>query len=151
MAEFETVKGQFAALEARMKERSEELFQMSEAMQTMVASGYEQQTGLMERFRADISQRLIKAEEQTPKLENRGWLSTGKLTTRHQQRVGQIRLQADLRRQDRVSSEVFDAEIEKLRGENERDLAVLNHDLERENRALDLKFQELQNSATNPD
>ena len=68
------------------------------------------------------------------------------LATRHQQRVEQIRLQSDLRRQDRIGSEIFDAEIEKLRGENERELVLLNHDLEKENRALDLKFQELQNS-----
>ena len=44
------------------------------------------------------------------------------LATRHQQRVEQIRLQSDLRRQDRIGSEIFDAEIEKLRGENEREL-----------------------------
>lgn len=70
VAEFESLRGKFAHLETQMKERSEELFQMSETMQNMVASGYEQQTDLMERFRADISQRLTKAAEQTPKLTN---------------------------------------------------------------------------------
>lgn len=68
------------------------------------------------------------------------------LVTRHEHRVEQIRLQADLRRQDRIGSEEYRAEIERLRGENERGLALLHHDLERENRALDLKFQELRNS-----
>jgi Zn-dependent metalloprotease len=68
------------------------------------------------------------------------------LTTRHEQRVEQIRIQADLRRQERISSAEYTAEIERLRGENERELALLHHDLEKENRVLDLKFQELQNS-----
>lgn len=68
LAEFETVKGQFAALEIKMKERSGELLQVGENMQTMVASGYEQQTDLMERFRADISQRLTAAKTQSPNL-----------------------------------------------------------------------------------
>lgn len=68
------------------------------------------------------------------------------LATRHENRIEQIRLQADLRRQERVSSEEYTAEIERLRGENERDLALLHHDLEKENRALDLKFQELHNN-----
>lgn len=67
------------------------------------------------------------------------------IEARGRQRTDQIRLQADLRRQDRISSEVFDAEIEQLRGANERDLALLHHDLDRENRALDLKFLELKN------
>ena len=71
VAEFETLKGQFSALETQMVERSAELLRMSEAMQEMVANGYQQQTDLMERFRGDISQRLTKASEATPGIEHK--------------------------------------------------------------------------------
>lgn len=68
------------------------------------------------------------------------------IEARGRERTNQIRLQADLRRQDRITSEEFDVEIEKLRGESERELTLLTHDLDKENRALDLKFEELKNS-----
>jgi predicted nuclease with TOPRIM domain len=63
LASVEDLHGKFSALEIQMKERSAEMLKMSESMQDMVASGYKQQTDLMERFRADISQRLTTAKE----------------------------------------------------------------------------------------
>jgi len=71
VADFEALKNRFAEQERQTGERAKELLTMSETMQEMVSSGFEQQTDLMERFRADISQRLIKAEQQTLLVEDK--------------------------------------------------------------------------------
>jgi len=76
---FGEVLEKFLALETRLaeherqaSERGQELLTMSETMQEMVAAGYKQQTDLMERFRADISERLTKAEATTLQIEKDG-------------------------------------------------------------------------------
>jgi len=68
------------------------------------------------------------------------------LTTRHEQQVERIQLQADLRRQDKISASQFDVEVERIRGDNERELERIRHEVSVENRALDVKFQEFGNA-----
>ncbi len=70
------------------------------------------------------------------------------LETRQQHHLERIREQARLRDQQRIRSEQFDVEVENLRGENERSLARLSHELDIENRQLDLKFNEFKNGQT---
>lgn len=68
------------------------------------------------------------------------------LATRQQHRLEQIRLQAELRDKQKIQSDAFDVEVEKLRGDNERSLARLTHELDIENRQLDLQYNEFRNS-----
>jgi len=67
------------------------------------------------------------------------------LDIRHNHRLEQIREQASLRDQQRIRAEEFDVEVEKLKGENERELTRLSHELAIENRQLDLQFNEFKN------
>ncbi|MDJ0627630.1 MAG: hypothetical protein QNJ44_05175 [Rhodobacter sp.] len=67
------------------------------------------------------------------------------LDIRHHHRLEQIREQARLRDQQRIRAEEFDVEVEKLRGENERELTRLTHELAIENRQLDLQYNEFKN------
>lgn len=67
------------------------------------------------------------------------------LVVRHAHRLEQIREQARLRDQQRIRAEEFDVEVEQLRGENERELTKLTHELDIENRQLDLQYNEFKN------
>ena len=70
------------------------------------------------------------------------------LETRHQNRLAEIREQAALRDRGRIRSEEFDVQVEQLRGNNERDLTQLIHDLGIENRQLDLQYSDFKNGQT---
>lgn len=67
------------------------------------------------------------------------------LEIRQSHHLERIREQARLRDQQRIKAEEFDVQVEQLRGENERELARLSHDLGIENRNLDLQFNEFKN------
>ncbi|MGB0900975.1 hypothetical protein [Halocynthiibacter sp.] len=68
------------------------------------------------------------------------------LETRQQHRLEQIRLQAQLHDQRHIRADEFDVEVERLRGDNERSLTRLTHELDIENRQLDLQYNEFKNS-----
>lgn len=65
---------------------------------------------------------------------------------KQQNALERIRVQADLREQAKVRAEAFDVEVEKVRGENERQLARLQQDIAVENRNLDVQHREIQNA-----
>lgn len=67
------------------------------------------------------------------------------LEIRQNHHLERIREQARLRDQQRIRAEEFDVEVEQLRGQNERELTRLNHELGIENRSLDLQFNEFKN------
>lgn len=67
------------------------------------------------------------------------------LEIRQSHHLERIREQARLRDQQRIRAEEFDVQVEQLRGENERELARLSHDLGIENRNLDLQYNEFKN------
>lgn len=67
------------------------------------------------------------------------------LDIRQHHHLERIREQARLRDQQRIRAEEFDVEVEQLRGENERDLTRLRHELDIENRNLDLQLAEFKN------
>lgn len=67
------------------------------------------------------------------------------IAVRHGNRLEEIQEQARLRDNQRIRAEEFDVEVEKLRGENEQSLTRLRHELEIENRNLDLQFNEFKN------
>jgi len=70
------------------------------------------------------------------------------LEIRHKNRLAEIREQAALRDRGRIKSEEFDVQVENIRGENERELTQLIHDLGIENRQLDLQYNEFKNGQT---
>lgn len=67
------------------------------------------------------------------------------IETRQRHHLERIREQAHLRDQQRMRAEDFDVEVERLRGDNERALARLSHELGIENRQLDLQYDEFKN------
>ena len=67
------------------------------------------------------------------------------LELRQQHHLERIREQARLRDQQRIRAEEFDVEVEQLRGQNERELARLTHELNIENRQLDLQYSDFKN------
>lgn len=67
------------------------------------------------------------------------------LEIRQNHHLERIREQARLRDQQRIRAEEFDVEVEQLRGQNERELVRLTHELGIENRQLDLQYNEFKN------
>ena len=67
------------------------------------------------------------------------------LDVRQQHHLERIREQARLRDQQRIRAEEFDVEVEQIRGQNEQSLARLRHELDIENRQLDLQYNEFKN------
>ena len=57
-AQFADLLSQFQDLKTASQQRSDDLLKMAQNMEDMVSTAYEQQGQLMERFRADIAQRL---------------------------------------------------------------------------------------------
>ena len=71
---------------------------------------------------------------------------TDDLVIKHQHDLGRIRLQAQLRREEKTEIQEALADVERIKGQNEQSLARLSHELNVENRALDLQYQEHQNA-----
>lgn len=61
--------------------------------------------------------------------------------TRQRHALERIHTQASLRNQSRQAAAAYDAEAEQVKGDNERNAMRLQHDLDIENRQLDLQFQ----------
>lgn len=70
-AQFSDLLTQFEALKTSSHERSNDLLKMAQNMETMVATAYEQQGALMDRFRADLNQRLGEAKGGLSRLDDK--------------------------------------------------------------------------------
>lgn len=63
---------------------------------------------------------------------------------RQSNRLEAMRVQAGYRTEDRIAAAAFDADAERVKGENERNFALLMHSLEDEKGAIEFKYKELE-------
>ena len=68
-AQFADLLVQFDALKASSQDRADDLLKIAKNMEAMVATAYEQQGEVLERFRTDIAGRLGKARSSLGELE----------------------------------------------------------------------------------